>query len=233
MDKEIKEFGFEYYGKYYASYKGFVSDNEDPEFVGRLKIKVPQVYGEEVPDYWALPKGMYCGVGVGFFAVPNVNDPVWISFENGDPRFPIWEYGWFGRGDVPEAAKNNGNKPTNQVIQTISGHRIELDDKKDNEVIRITDKFGNIIEMNSNGISQVTDKISLGSLDSSAEKAVLGDTATDLLNEFIADLGDISGIPTPAGGPTSPISSAPNWITLVTKWQTKWNDFLSNKVTLD
>jgi hypothetical protein len=118
------------------------------------------------------------------------------------------------------------------VLQTTSGHRIELDDKEGSEVIRITDKFGNIIEMNSNGISQIADKISQGSLNNSAEKAVLGETLKTLLNEFIADLGLISGITTPAG-PTGTLNTAPNWAALVTEYQTKWNDFLSNKVTLD
>lgn len=218
--------------KYYGCYKGFIFSNEDPEFLGRVRVTVPQVYGDESPEIWALPKGMFCGEQIGFFAIPNKNDAIWVSFEAGDPRFPIWEYGWFGRNDVPTAANNNSGKPTNNVFQSSSGHKIELDNKEGDELVRITDKHGNIIEMNSNGISQVTDNISLGSLNNSAEKAVLGETAADLLNEFIGDIGNIGAITTPAG-PTGTISSSPTWVTLVTKWQTKWSTFLSDKVTLD
>lgn len=220
--------------RFYGCYKGFVFSNEDPEFLMRLRVEVPQIYGEESPEIWALPKGIFCGANIGFVAVPNKADPIWVSFEGGDPRFPIWEYGWFARGDMPAAANNNNGKPTNTVLQTTSGHRIELDDKQDEEVIRITDKHGNILEMNSKGISQVTNKISLGSLNNSAEKAVLGQTAADLLNEFIGDIGLLANIPVnPSTFLTAPISTAPTWATLVTKWQTKWNTFLSNKVTLD
>lgn len=229
-EREVQEFGIEAYGRYYSFYKGFVADNQDPDFLGRLKIKVPQIFGDEVPDYWAWSKGMYAGNQIGFFAIPNIGDGVWVSFEAGDPRFPIWEYGWFGEGDVPSAAKNNGNKPTNNVLQTTSGHRIELDDK--NELIRITDKHGHIVKMNKNGVSTVSDKISLGSLDGSAEPAVLGNTAMNLLNEFIADLGNIGAITTPVG-PTATISTSPQWAALVSKWQTKWGDFKSQVVTLD
>ncbi len=218
--------------KYYGCYKGFVFSNEDPEFLLRLRVEVPQIYGDESPDIWALPKGVFCGANIGFVAVPNKADPIWVSFEGGDTRFPIWEYGWFARGDMPTAANNNNGKPTNTVLQTTSGHRIELDDKAGSEVIRITDKFGNIIEMNSNGISQVADKISQGSLNNSAEKAVLGDTTADFLKEFLDDIGTLTAIVTPAG-PAGNINTATNWAVIVAKWQTKWNQIKSNKVTLD
>ena len=220
--------------KFYGCYKGFVFDNKDPEFLMRLRVEVPQVYGEESPEIWALPKGIFCGNKIGFVAIPNKEDAVWVSFEGGDPRFPIWEYGWFARGEMPTAANNNNGKPTNTILQTKSGHRIELDDKEGSEVVRITDKFGNIIEMNSNGISQIADKISQGSLNNSAEKAVLGETLKNLLNEFIADLGTLANIPVnPSTFLTAPISAAPTWAAFVLEYQTKWNDFLSNKVTLD
>lgn len=79
MDRENKVFGLEAQGLYYGIYGGFVSDNEDPEFLGRLKVKVPQIYGEEVPDYWAWPKGIYAGNQVGFFAIPNIDDGVEVA----------------------------------------------------------------------------------------------------------------------------------------------------------
>lgn len=41
-------------GKYYGLYRGVVVDNKDPKKLGRLKIQVPQVSGEEVTD-WAWP----------------------------------------------------------------------------------------------------------------------------------------------------------------------------------
>jgi len=119
--------------KFYGCYKGFVFDNKDPEFLMRLRVEVPQVYGEESPEIWALPKGIFCGNNIGFVAIPNKEDAIWVSFEGGDPRFPIWEYGWFGRGEMPTAANNNNGKPTNTVLQTTSGHRIELDDKEGSE----------------------------------------------------------------------------------------------------
>lgn len=228
--KNFKLYGFEYFSKYYGTYRGFVADNEDPKFLGRLKVEIPQVYGDKVRDYWAWPKGMFAGDKIGFWAIPNPKDGVWITFENGDPRFPIWEYGWFAEGEVPESAKVDGNKPKNMVWQSTSKHRIELDDH--NELVRITDSHGNVLEMNENGISKVTDNISLGSLDGSKEPAVLGDTAHDLLKEFRDDIGNLTAITT-SSGITGKINTSPQWAALVAKWDTKWGEFKSNVVTLD
>jgi len=224
--KEIlDEYGLEYFNRYYACYKGFVADNKDPENRGRLQLKVPQIYGENVYEVWAPSKGIYSGKNVGSFWIPSVGDQVWVTFESGDPAFPIWEYGSWREGDVPEDATID-----NKVLQTNSGHKLEFDDK--NELIRLTDKHGHIIILNANGVSIVSENLSFGSLDNSAEPAVLGDTAVSLLNEFITDVGNISAIVT-STGITSTINTSPQWPALVSKWQEKWKTFRSQVVTLD
>jgi len=223
--KDIKDNGLEYFGRYYASYKGTVHSNKDPDNLGRLQLKVPDVYGQEVYETWAYPKGLYSGKDIGSFWLPNEGDKVWVSFEKGDVRFPLWEYGWWVKGSVPKDAD-----PDVKVLQTTSGNRIVFDDK--DKLIRIKDAHGNIVELNRNGVSVVTDKISLGSLDGSDEPAVLGDKAMDLLNEFIVDLGNVGTITT-STGVTNLLSTSPQWATLVTKWKTKWKYFKSKKVTID
>lgn len=224
--KEIlDEYGLEYFNRYYACYKGTVHNNEDPENLGRLQLKVPEVYGENPFEYWAGSKGIYSGKGVGSFWIPAIGDQVWVTFESGDPAFPIWEYGAWRKGEVPEGASID-----NKVLQTNSGHKIELDDK--NGLVRITDKHGHIVELNEKGVSIVSDSISFGSLDESAEPAVLGDTAVALLNEFIEDVGNISAIVT-STGITSTINTSPQWAGLVSKWQQKWKTFRSKVVSLD
>lgn len=230
LKKILIKYGLEWFNVYYSRYRGEIVDNEDPEFRGRLKIKVPQVFGDDVPEYWALPVGMFSGNKIGLFAIPAVGDSVWISFENGDPRYPIWEYGWFKKDEVPDEAKVDGNKPSNIVLQSSTKHRIELDDK--NNLIRLTDSNQNIIELNETGVSIVSEKISHGSLDGSAEPCVLGDTAHDLLVEFMNDLGDLTTIVT-STGVTAPISTASNWSVFNSKWSSKWEEFKSQKNTLD
>ncbi len=223
--KDIREEGMEAYDRYYGTYRGIVHSNEDPKNLGRLQLLVPQVYGDDPFEYWAFPKGIYAGKGVGSFWIPSNKDKVWVVFENGDPRYPIWEYGWWGDGDVP-----TGATPKIKILQSNTGHRIELDDE--NGLVRIKDSNGSVVELNSTGVSIVSGKISLGTLDGSAEPAVLGDTLMDLLSDMITMLGGIKTIVT-SNGVTSAINTASNWGAFEQKWTTKWSEFKSAKVTLD
>jgi len=205
---KIQEEGLETFGRYYSIYAGEVVDNEDPEFVGRLKIIVPQIH-DESPENWAMPRGMFCGNGIGFFCIPNKKDSVWVTFLNGDPDYPVWEYGWFGKGEMIKDAKNNGNKPTKMIWASTSGHRIEMDDKKGEETILIKDKEGNSTTMNKDGVEMIdkfghkiimnnkaislvsSDKISSGTKDGSSEPSVLGNKNADVLTQIVTQLQNI------------------------------------------
>lgn len=214
----VREEGLEHSDRYYGSYRGFVEDNDDKENLGRLKVKVPSIYGDEVYDYWALPKGIYAGKGVGSFWIPAKGDNVWISFEGGDVRFPIWEYGWWSEQQVPE----NADKDI-KVLQTNSGNRIEMNDT--DESITVRNKDGKSVVI-------TKDLVILGNIDADKEKAVLGDTLHDLLNEFTDDVGNLMTIKT-SNGVTASINTATNWNMFKNKWTTKWEDFKSQVVKLD
>lgn len=193
--KEIQEFGLEAIGRYYSSYRGFIADNKDPEFKGRLKLKVPQLFDDEVIDYWAWSKGLFSGTGIGLFAIPNIGDMVWVSFEGGDPRFPIWEYGHWAKGDVISGLDNDNGKPNTIVFQSTTGHRIEIWDVDGQEKIKILNRDGFFVELNAQGVSTdvqgVGKKIHLGTLDNAAEPALLGDKTEDVLNEIKVALQNI------------------------------------------
>ena len=119
--KNLIDKGLEYFGLYYGLYRGVVADNEDPKFQGRLKLRVPQFYRDTVPDYWAWGKGQAAGRNGGINWLPEVGDTVWVSFQNGDKRFPVWEYGWWTIDSLPERAKKNPQKiSTMSSIQTTS-----------------------------------------------------------------------------------------------------------------
>jgi len=136
-------------GRYYGKYRGLVTDNKDPDNLGRLKAKVPRLLGDE-PTGWALPAFAYGGAKEqGLFAVPDVGAGVWIEFEGGDLSYPLWTGTWYGTGAIPESAK-----PGKKVWKTTSGHKLVLDD--DGKTLLLADANGNSITMDANGIA-ITD----------------------------------------------------------------------------
>jgi len=142
--------------RYYGKHRGFVSDNQDPDNLGRIKAKVPGLLKDEETG-WALPCLPYGGSAEqGFFAIPEVDAGVWIEFEAGDLTHPLWVGTWWGSGEIPESAK-----PDQKIIKTKSGHTLLLDDTGGSELIKISTPAGHIILLDDTGGSEmirITDK---------------------------------------------------------------------------
>lgn len=190
---DIRIKGLESMGKYYSDYPGIVYDRKDPDKQGRIKIKIPQVFGNQIYDYWAKPKGMFIGDSVGMFTIPEVDDLVWVSFEAGDVRFPLWEPGYKKQNSSIEDLYDEDGEPSKVMLRTVSGHIMFFDDKNKN--IRIADANGNQIELDDKGISLIpkgNNKISLGKLDGSKYKAVLGDKNKDVLDKLHKGIQDLA-----------------------------------------
>jgi len=92
--------------KYFGKYRGLVTDNRDPEQMGRIRARVPDVLGEaDTP--WAMPcvtLPLSDDVGSG---LPDIGSNVWIEFEQGDPEYPIWSGCYFtGSAETPRSLWN-------------------------------------------------------------------------------------------------------------------------------
>jgi hypothetical protein len=138
--------------RYYGKYRGEVTANDDDSHQGGIEVKVPSIFGTDL-KVRALACFTY-----GHFFVPAVGDKVWVEFEGGDPQYPIWVGTWYPQSSTPQESRVS--PPANRVIQTASGHTIELDDTddkpkitirhKDNSFLAIDDK-GSVIVANKNG----------------------------------------------------------------------------------
>src|SRR5947209_15879032 len=92
-------------GRYYGKYRGQVTDNDDPDNLGRVKAKVPHLLRDEETG-WALPAFAYGGASEqGLFAVPDMGGGVWLEFEGGDLSYPIWSCTWYTSGAISDSVK--------------------------------------------------------------------------------------------------------------------------------
>jgi uncharacterized protein involved in type VI secretion and phage assembly len=67
---------------------GIVTDNADPDKLGRVKVKYPTL-PDNVESGWARVVRGASGAERGAIALPHVNDEVVVGFENGDVRKPF------------------------------------------------------------------------------------------------------------------------------------------------
>ncbi len=107
--------------KYYGKYSGTVTDNADTDLRGCVMVEVPAMFGagNSVRARPCLP--------FGHFFVPDIGTLVWVEFEGGNTDYPIWVGTWWAKDATPKEAQKN--PPTHRVIQTKSGHMIELSDE--------------------------------------------------------------------------------------------------------
>lgn len=138
--------------QFFGKYRGTVSSNKDPLFIGRITAKVPDVMGDGVSG-WALPCASFGGSQMGFFYLPDVGASVWIEFEHGDPDYPIWTGCFWGAVTERPLSLNLPVPYQQTALQTSGGHRIVLDDTPGLGGITLETSDGAKITMNVEGIT--------------------------------------------------------------------------------
>ncbi len=174
MEELLLQLANRYKNRYYGKYNGFVTDNDDPEQLGRLRLRVPSVLAEAETG-WALPCLPFGGLAdQGLFLVPEVGAQVWVEFEAGNLNHPIWTGTfWQQRGDPPaEAAKS---PPTTRLLKTPSGHILQFDDESGSEQFRLCHPAGTEMTIDANGTVKVDAKGNVLTLDAQNGKVEVED----------------------------------------------------------
>lgn len=119
---------------------GTVTNNQDPDGLGRVKVKFPWLSDQD-ESTWARLAVPMAGNGRGTYFLPEVDDEVLVAFEQGDPRFPyVLGALWNGKDKPP--TDNADGQNNLRVMQSRSGHIIRLNDEEGKETIEIVDKSG-------------------------------------------------------------------------------------------
>ncbi len=147
---------------------GVVTNNEDPEGMGRVKLSYPWRDADD-ESYWARIATPMAGEDRGTYFLPEEGDEVLVAFEDGDIHHPyvlgaLWngaekppEDNADGENDVRKIRSRSGHEIVfddsdtegNVEITTNDGHRILLDDSATGSKISIEDTAHNEIVLDS------------------------------------------------------------------------------------
>lgn len=113
--------------RYYGKYRAIVLNNIDVQYLGRIQVQVPALSGYN-DSTWAMPCLPFCGIQSGFYVVPAEHSAVWIEFEQGDIRNPIWVGCFWDQGQLPSLALAGPPGVQQVVMQTTLGNTLLVSD---------------------------------------------------------------------------------------------------------
>jgi len=135
-------------------YVGVVADREDPEHLGRVRVRIPGVMEPSSP--WALPLGTGGGGSTnrGLFTVPALGAEVGVFFNQGDPKAPHYITGNWGKpGGASEVPPQAQDTYENTVLAT-EDFRVEANQTEGGRVLRLSNvRTGDVIEVNADSNS--------------------------------------------------------------------------------
>lgn len=132
--------------RFYGVTIGVVTNNQDPDKLGRVKVKFPWLT-EADEGYWArvltpmAGKNQDNNQAYGIYCLPEVHTEVLVAFEHGAIEFP-YILGCLWNGEAKPFETNSDGKNHRRTIKSRSGHIIRLDDHPDDAKIEIIDSSG-------------------------------------------------------------------------------------------
>lgn len=125
-------------GRRYGVVIGVVTNNRDPDGLGRVKLKLPWL-ADDVETDWARVATPMAGAERGVYLLPEVDDEVLVAFEHGNPEYPyVLGALWNAKDKPPES--NPDGKNNVRAIRSRSGHVIRLTDTDGEEKIEVIAK---------------------------------------------------------------------------------------------
>lgn len=157
-----------------------VTNNEDPDGLGRVKVSFPWLSTED-ESQWARVAAPMAGKDRGAYFLPEVDDEVLVAFEHGEVSHPyvvgaLW--------NSKQAVYQKGNGPNDlRTWKSRSGHFLEFDDSGSAKVTLKT-TAGHILTLDDSG-KKIECKTSDGAnylkMDEGGSKITMETTSGDML----------------------------------------------------
>ncbi len=127
---------------------GIVSNNQDPEKLGRIKVNLPFIGTDDdasnqeatgIESNWAPIMSFAAGKQHGGYFLPEIDDEVLVAFLNGDINHPYVLGALWNAQDTPPQTNTDGKNNIKQIT-TRSGNTLLFDDTEGKARIQLYDK---------------------------------------------------------------------------------------------
>ena len=175
------------------TYVGFVEDNNDPDKIGRIKVRVMDVFDDmEIEDIpWATP---WKDLNGNSFNVPEVGKVVMVVFDQGNVDAPEFIYADHYNINLENKLKKLGDSDYLSMKSLIFDHKTQVY-VNDSEGLKIDHKFNNINIINSGidlNLKDNSSNVNIG--DSGAnQQVILGNHWMDWFDELVDNLLGANG----------------------------------------
>ena len=126
MSFDNPESGHEASGLVAGVAAGTVSNNDDPEGLARVKLRLPW-RGDDFETDWVRIVTPMAGGDRGVYFLPEVGDEVLVAFDRDDIRYPYVLGALWSRTDRPPE-RNSNQQNDIRLIKTRKGHVLKFDD---------------------------------------------------------------------------------------------------------
>jgi phage baseplate assembly protein gpV len=122
----------------YGVVVGTVTDVDDPQKEGRIKVTYPFLPGKN-ESFWAPMATFMSGKARGSFFLPEEGDEVVVGFDHGDVDHPyVLGFVWNGADKPPEDDIDQHVRR----LRTVSGHTLDFDDRDNKQKVQLVSQGG-------------------------------------------------------------------------------------------
>ena len=114
--------------KKYGIYPAIVCNVKDPKKRGRIKVTCADVFGDtSTSSAWCDPCVPCSSDDEGDICIPEVDEGVWVAFNDGDVNKPVYLGGWWSKESTP-FGEDYPDDPSSTRIISFKNTKITIDE---------------------------------------------------------------------------------------------------------